>query len=368
MIDPLLDTVPCGVLVLSETGHLIAVNQTLLDLLGYARDELVGTEIDLLLPVASRIFYRTHLVPMLRLHGRVDEVYLTLRPRGRADLPVLLNAVRRERDGVPVYEGIVVPMRQRHHYEDEILQARRAAEAATQAKDEFLAVVSHELRTPLTAILAWARMLKGGKLKESAATRAVEIIERSAVTQAQLIEDLLDFSRIASGRLRLTMGPVDLREVAEHALDIVRLTAQAKGVVLVTDLALSVPPITGDPERLQQVLWNVLSNAVKFTPPDGQVTMSLRQTEQTVEVTVQDTGQGIDTAFLPYVFDRFRQADPTDTRIHSGVGLGMAITRHLMELHGGTVQAESAGTGHGTTFTLRWPLPIDPPASLRPSR
>jgi CheY-like chemotaxis protein len=249
-------------------------------------------------------------------------------------------------------------MRQRDQFEDEILQAKRAAEEAARAKDEFLASVSHELRTPLTAILGWSRMLQTGTLDEKMAARALDAIERNAESQNQLIGDLLDFSRIISGRMRLDVGRVELAEVVEAAMDVVSPAADAKEIRLQTTLDPKAGPVSGDRERLQQVMWNLLSNAVKFTPKGGRVQVRLARVNSSVEITVSDTGQGISPEFLPYVFDRFRQADQTTTRRQAGLGLGMSITRHLVELHGGTIRAESPGEGQGSTFVVKLPVMI----------
>jgi PAS domain S-box-containing protein len=357
-MDDLLNTAPCGFLSFTDDGRVVLVNDTLLALLGYGRGELVGRHVESLLPVASRIFYQTHLFPLLRLHDRVEEVYLSLRAKDGTDLPVLVNAARAEREGVVVNDCVLMHMRQRNQYEDEILEAKRAAEAATLAKDEFLAMVSHELRTPLTAILGWARMLQTGRLDEKMAARALDAVERNAESQNQLIGDLLDFSRIISGRIRLEVGRVEPAAIVEAAVDVVSPAADAKGIKLQTILDTKAGPVSGDPERLQQVLWNLLSNAVKFTPKGGRVQVRLARVNSSVEIEVSDTGQGISAEFLPYVFDRFRQADNTTTRRQGGLGLGMAITKHLVELHGGTIRAESPGEGRGTTFTLRLPVMI----------
>jgi PAS domain S-box-containing protein len=357
-MDELLDTAPCGFLSFTDDGKIVLANTTLQELLGYESGELLGRHLESLLPVASRIFYQTHFFPLLRLHARIEEVYFTLRSRGGAEIPVLVNAVRRERNGIAVSDCILMHMRQRNQYEDEILQAKRAAEEATLAKDEFLAVVSHELRTPLTAMLGWARMLQTGTLDERTAARALDAIERNAESQNQLIGDLLDFSRIISGKIRLDVDKVDLALVVEAAIDVVSPSADAKGIRLQKILDPKAGPVSGDRERLQQVMWNLLSNAVKFTSKGGRVQVRLARVNSSVEITVSDTGQGISAEFLPFVFDRFRQADSTTTRRLSGLGLGMAITRHLVELHGGTIKAESPGEGQGASFILRLPVMI----------
>ncbi|HYO92107.1 MAG TPA: ATP-binding protein, partial [Pyrinomonadaceae bacterium] len=263
----------------------------------------------------------------------------------------------------------------RHYKQDDLLLAEtlahraaiaidnarlyRTAQEANRMKDEFLATLSHELRTPLTAILGWSSMLRAGQLDSETAARAIEAIERNAKAQRQIIEDLLDVSRIITGKLRLDVREVDPVALIDNAIEAVRPAAEAKNVRIQKLIDTGAGRLTGDPSRLQQVCWNLLSNAVKFTPKGGRVEMRLERTASHVEISVSDTGQGIGPDFLPFVFDRFRQADSTTTRRHGGLGLGLAIVRHLVELHGGTVRAESAGAGHGATFTVTLPLVSD---------
>jgi PAS domain S-box-containing protein len=234
--------------------------------------------------------------------------------------------------------------------------ARAEAEKASRAKDEFIATVSHELRTPLNAVLGWARLLRTGKLDADATARAVEAIERSAGTQARIVDDLLDVSRIVRGKLKLDVRPVELVPVIEAAIDTVRPAAAAKGIAIAASLASRAGPVAGDPGRLQQVVWNLLSNAIKFTPQGGRVEVKLSQAREVVRIQVADTGPGIDADFLPHVFERFRQADQSSTRAHGGLGIGLAIVRHLVEAHGGTVAVESPGRGRGATFTVDLPV------------
>jgi len=234
--------------------------------------------------------------------------------------------------------------------------AREAAEESNRLKDEFLATVSHELRTPLTAILGWSRLLDSETLDETISKQAIETIWRNAKAQSQIIDDILDVSRIITGNLYLDLQPVELAPVIENAINVVRPTADAKGIRIEARLDNTPYVVSGDSNRLQQVIWNLLSNAVKFTTGGGSVILSLIQEEGAVEIEVADTGQGISREFLPYVFDRFRQADSSTTRQHGGLGLGLAIARHLVEIHGGSIRADSAGKGHGSTFTIRLPL------------
>src|ERR1700752_1705453 len=234
--------------------------------------------------------------------------------------------------------------------------AREAAEESNRLKDEFLATVSHELRTPLTAILGWSRLLEDGSLDDSMMQQAVETICRNAKAQAQIVDDILDVSRVITGNLYIDLHPLELAPVVENAVNVVRPTADAKGIRIETYFDSPPAVISGDENRLQQVVWNLLLNAVKFTNSGGRVCVKVSQGGGAVEVSVSDTGQGISKEFLPYVFDRFRQADSTTTRQHGGLGLGLAIARHLVEIHGGTIRAESKGEGQGATFTIRLPL------------
>jgi len=234
--------------------------------------------------------------------------------------------------------------------------ARKTADVANRAKDEFLAVVSHELRTPLNAIMGWSKMLAADDFDELRRQRAVETIERNSVAMAQLIEDLLDMSRVISGKMRLEVQQVDVRKVAEAAIESIQPAASAKAITLSSILDTTLPLIMGDPTRLQQVVWNLLSNAVKFTPKGGQVDVVLRRNESSLEISVADTGKGVAPAFLPHVFDPFRQEDASSTRTRGGLGLGLAISRQLVELHGGSIVARSEGEGRGAMFSVSLPI------------
>ncbi|MFQ4142612.1 PAS domain S-box protein [Chlorogloeopsis sp. ULAP02] len=239
-------------------------------------------------------------------------------------------------------------------------RARAEAEAANRTKDEFLAVLSHELRTPLNPILGWTKLLRRGKIDTSKTALALETIERNAKLQAQLIEDLLDISRILQGKLILNSCQVDLISTLNAAIETVRLAAEAKAIHIETNFAAGIDNVLGDAGRLQQVFWNLISNAVKFTPTGGRVKIQLEILGSQAQVQVQDTGRGINPEFLPYVFDYFRQSDSSITRTFGGLGLGLAIARHIVELHGGTIAAASPGIGQGATFTVRLPLTLTP--------
>ncbi|HEV2706264.1 MAG TPA: PAS domain S-box protein [Pyrinomonadaceae bacterium] len=239
---------------------------------------------------------------------------------------------------------------------DEQRRTAQQLREANRLKDEFLATVSHELRTPLTAVLGWAHLLRAGNLDEQSAATALETIERNARSQTQLIDDLLDVSRIITGKLRLDVRPVDPASVIESTIEALRPAAEAKGIRMQKVMDTGVVSIVGDPARLQQIVWNLLSNAIKFTPKGGRVQVRLERINSHIEIAVSDTGEGIKSEFLPHVFDRFRQADQTTTRQHGGLGLGLAIVRHLVELHGGSVEAESLGEGQGATFIVKLPV------------
>jgi signal transduction histidine kinase len=252
-------------------------------------------------------------------------------------------------------DRIALAIEQRRLYEVE-RQARRQAEEANRYKDEFLSVVSHELRTPLNAILGYARLLRRRPQDPQGVERAAEVIERNGMAQSRLIDDLLDTASIISGKLRLEIGPVDLASVIEEAVQTIRPAADAKGVSLQAELPPEVGQITGDPIRLRQAVWNLVSNAVKFTPQGGRVEVRLERIDPHICITVSDTGKGIKAEFLPDIFDRFRQADASITRRHSGLGLGLSLVKYLVELHGGTIDVASEGEGRGTTFKILLPV------------
>jgi PAS domain S-box-containing protein len=354
-MDELLNNAPCGFLVFTDDGKIVEINATLQTMLGYDAGELGASHVEKIFSVAGRIFYQTHFFPLLKLKNEVEEVYLSLRSKTGADIPVLINAVRHERGEKFYNDCVLMPMRQRDQYEDEILKAKKLAEDATRAKDEFLSMVSHELRTPLNGILGWAQIMQGRTLDADMMAHAVDAVVRGARAQSKLIEDILDFTRIISGKLRLEVEPVDLVLIVESALDVISPAAAAKNIRLQTTFD-TTAFVSGDAARLQQILWNLMSNAVKFTPEKGNVQVRVGRVGQSVEISVSDTGKGISEEFLPFVFERFKQSDNSTTRRFGGLGLGMAITRHLVEMHGGTIRAESAGEDLGATFTVSLPI------------
>jgi signal transduction histidine kinase len=291
-----------------------------------------------------------------------EEIYTPIRERARITFIIVLLLMAIAGTGVSIgwkhqatqfYRRQLEAERERQALAEE---ARRQAEEASRMKDEFLATVSHELRTPLNPILGWAYNLRTGAVEPDLLQEGLETIERNARIQSRLVEDLLDISRIIAGKLHMNVQPVYLQSVIEAAVESVHLAAQAKRIDLVLHLDPDVPQVVGDPERLQQVLWNLLSNALKFTPEGGRVEVRLKKTDSHVEASVTDSGEGIPSDFLPYIFDRFRQADSSITRKYGGLGVGLAIVRHLVELHGGIIHAESAGAGKGATFSLQLPV------------
>lgn len=276
--------------------------------------------------------------------------------------------------GVAAQAAIAIDNARLFQEREQLLERERAARAEAERmsalKDEFLATLSHELRTPLSAILGWAQVIGSRPMGEDELHRAVQVIERNARAQTRLIEDLLDMSRITSGQVRLDVQPVDPAAFVDAALETVRPAAEAKGVRLEKLLDRKAGPISGDPGRLQQIVWNLLSNAIKFTPRDGKVQVTLARVDSHVEIGVADTGMGIGPDFLPHVFDRFRQADGSSTRRHGGLGIGLAIARHLAELHGGMLRARSDGEGRGASFFIDLPLAAvhrASPSEARPS-
>lgn len=243
----------------------------------------------------------------------------------------------------------------RTRLEADARRARDAVACAERARDDLVAAVSHELRTPLNVVLGWARLLRSGKLDAAGTARALEAIERGASSQARIVDDLLDVARLARGELRLDLRTVELVPVVEAALAAIRPAAAARGLRLAVALEPCAGPVSGDPGRLQQVVWNLLCNAVKFTPEGGRVEVRLHAEGDAAVVRVSDTGEGLDPGFVPHLFERFRQGDASTTRAHGGIGAGLAIVREVVEAHGGTVSAHSDGPGKGATFTVRLP-------------
>jgi PAS domain S-box-containing protein len=347
-------------------GIIITWNKGAERMFGYTADEVVGKHITILMP-PERVDDEPAILERLKRGERVDH----------------FETVRRRKDGTlldisltisPIYDasGRIIgaakiardvternrAAREREHLLGAERAARAEAERISLVKDEFLATLSHELRTPLNAILGWSQILRVRARGDDELQQGLAVIERNTKVQAQLIEDLLDMSRIISGKLRLDVQRVDLQDVVSAAVASVRHSADAKGIRLQVVLDPSAGPVRGDPNRLQQCFWNLVSNAIKFTPKGGQIQVSLERVNSHIEVCVVDTGKGIKPEFLPHVFERFRQADASTTRQHGGLGLGLSIVKHLVELHGGTIRAKSEGEGQGATFCIELPVMV----------
>jgi PAS domain S-box-containing protein len=388
---------PEPVLLVTGNGQILAANPSFLQMLGLNRQILQGKMLfDLVSnpPDQVKQYLRTcsssreMVLGSLTLRTNNGETCLcrcegaVIRPWSSASPALILLRLKNRESASSRFtllnkkiDELAKEVRQRQRAEEERAQllvqeqkARAEAENLNRLKDEFLSTVSHELRTPLNAILGWSQILRTQKADEATINRALETIERNARSQAQLINDLLDISRIITGKIRLNVQMVDLLPVIEATIDTVRPAADAKNIRLQSVLDPAAGPVLGDSERLQQIVWNLLSNAIKFTPKHGRVQVCLQRINSHVEIIVTDTGQGISAEFLPYVFDRFRQADSSITRSFGGLGLGLAIVRQLVELHGGTAHAESPGEGQGAAFTVKLPLMAIGPKAIEPER
>jgi PAS domain S-box-containing protein len=360
-----------GVVILKH-GRFVEANDTFLRMTGYTREELVNSGLTWRSLTAPESLDRSEAAAAeLRMRGTCapfEKEYL--RKDGSRIWSMTTAAIIHDSDDQ--WMGFVLDISDRKHaaLEREAAfarehAARTQAEEATRLKDEFLANLSHELRTPMNAIIGWTHLLRSGRLEESQRQRALESIDRGARSQAKLIEDLLDVSRIVSGKLSLNLQPVDLAAVIDAAIESQRPAAQSKGLKIERGATPAEFTVLGDAGRLQQVFLNILSNAVKFTPSGGHISVTLAAKGRETEVTVTDTGEGISPEFLPYVFDRFRQADGTSTRSHMGLGLGLAIVRHVVDLHGGAVRVASAGVAKGATFTVTIPQAVGVEGTVR---
>ena len=354
--------------IISKTldGIITSWNKGAERIFGYTAEEIIGKPVTILIP---KEYENEEPTILARLRaGQPIEHYETVRVRkdGRhVDISLTVSPIKGPKGEIIGASKIARDITEQRQARTALQAAAteterlyRQAEESSRLKEEFLATISHELRTPLSAILGWARMLRLGQLSTENATKALDTIERNARAQAQLVDDLLDVSRIVTGKLRMDVRPADPNSFIDAAVDSVRPAAEAKGVRVQKVIDTGAISIPGDPVRLQQVVWNLLSNAIKFTPRGGRVQIRSERVNSHLEIVVSDTGQGISSDFLPHVFDRFRQADQKTSRQHGGMGLGLAIVRHLVELHGGTVRANSEGEGQGAIFTVM--LPISP--------
>ena len=334
-----------GAVTLAADGRILYANPAFARLFSTTPKEVVGNHLQQYIQTEDVPIFSALLVRGVESSSK-GEVRLHI---GGAAVPVLMSFSTLELEGPRCASGVITDLREQKRNQE--------SQAANQAKDIFLATLSHELRTPLSAILGWVGLLRESKTPQMV-QRAVEVIERNAQAQAKLIDDILDMSRIISGKVALEMRVINIVAIAKAAIDSLRLAVEAKGIRLSSAFDIDAAWVLGDGERLQQVIWNLLSNALKFTPRGGSVEVTVAGDEYTLRVTIADTGRGIEADFLPFVFDPFRQADGSTTRRHGGLGLGLAIVRNLVEMHGGSVTATSAGEGQGSSFAVHLPRAV----------
>jgi PAS domain S-box-containing protein len=362
-LSDFIENATVGIHWVGADGIVLWANQCELELLGYTKDEYIGhhiAEFHVDQPVIQDMLARlTRGEKLLNYAARV-------RCKDGSIRHLLVNSCGRFENGqfknTQCFTRDVTELKIAEEERTQLLERERSArldaERASRLKDDFLATLSHELRTPLNAILGYAQLLRAGSMSQLDQTEAVEVIERNARMQTQIIEDLLDLSRIISGKIRLDVQRVDVASIVTAALDTVRPAAEMKGIKLINVLDPLVGPVKGDPGRLQQVVWNLLNNAIKFTPKGGQVQVAVERVNSHVEIVVSDTGEGIKPEFLPHVFERFMQEDSSRTRRHGGLGIGLSIVKQLVDLHGGSVRAKSPGLGQGSTFIVVLPLSV----------
>jgi len=364
--ESLIKNAPDPVFVSDLQGKILQANDAVYTLLGFRKDEVLEQSLSRFISIEET---REFMAALREVGARGVTRNARLNPRSASGeiIPTTLNAsALRDPDGTVIGAiGILRDMRAYEIVVRDLEESRRRLDDANRAKDEFLATLSHELRTPLTAVLGWVRLLRSGTLDPASARRGPEIIERNTRVLAQLIEELLDVSRIITGKLRLDVRSVNLVSVVVAAMEAVQAAADAKGILLATNLDPYLGPVSADPDRLQQVVWNLLTNAIKFTPTGGRVDIRLERADSLARITVSDTGKGIRPDLLPFVFDRFRQEETSIGRRH-GLGLGLAIVRHIVELHGGVARAESPGENRGATFTVDLPLTATRVGGLEP--
>lgn len=348
----------CAVLLVDRSGRIASWTDAAERMTGFTSDKIIGMPLSLFdVDVAnSGVTFRRAME--VAKTGGIGALQTRCSRKNGTEFwaDIVIGVVTDDGGDLAGYSVVIRDVTTRKQAEELLEQRSRQLVEASRLKDEFLATISHELRTPLNSILGWTQLFRAGKLDDSGKSHALETIEQSAKTQARLIEDLLDVSRIVTGKMRLEVRSIQMSDVIQAAVQTIRPAAEAKNISLQVVLESTSCPVSGDPNRLQQVVWNLLSNAIKFTPQDGSVQIILRRENSLVKVQVKDNGSGIPADFLPYVFDAFRQADSSSTRSHKGLGLGLTIVRRLIELHGGTVRAESPGDGGGTTIELSLPV------------
>lgn len=351
-----MNTAPCGFVAFGDDGTVIDVNTTLAEMLGYTRVELLGWHMEKLLPPGGRIFYHTHIFPLLKLQGFVEEIYMALRTKDGRDVPMLLNGVRRERGGAMLSECVCVRMIQRHQYEDQLLQARRLAEEANAAKEKFLSMMSHDLRTPLTTISGHADLLAGGvhgPLNNDEQRGAVQSIKGACRVLMRMINDILEFAQLESGPVAMKTTTVSLTEAVDRAESLIGVQLHLAELTFVRDHCDGDLAAVANADKLQQILLNLLTNAIKFTPAGGTITVACERADDRVRIHVRDTGIGIPPDHLQRIFAPFVQLEPA-TAPQRGVGLGLAISRDLARAMSGDVTAEST-LGGGSVFTIELP-------------
>ena len=350
-----------AIAIVDPDGYYLQQNGAHFTLLGYADDDLRGKTPAVYLGEKT---FQSILEKLIRTGEYSGETICRTRSGEERTIELSVFTMRSGLGEPQCYVSIKRDITARKRTEQELAKllvreraARADAEKANRLKDEFLATLSHELRTPLNAVIGWSRMLKAGRLDSENSAHAIEVIERNAWAQKQIIEDILDVSRVITGKLQLHLGPVELVSVVNAALDAVKPALEVKDIRVETSFQENLKVIAGDSDRLQQVVWNLLSNASKFTPVGGVISVRISQDESCSEIEIRDTGPGIAPEFLPHVFERFRQADGSTTRTHGGLGLGLAIVRHLVELHGGLIAADNISSGTGAVFNVKLPLP-----------
>lgn len=357
-MDSLLDTAPCGFLAFADDGAIIMVNATLVEWLEHEPGELEGRHIETIFSIAGRIFYQTHFFPLLKLHGHADEIYLSLRTKDGEDLPVMVNAARRMRTGLMVNDCVIIPMRQRRRFEDEILQAKKVAEKASQAKARFLSTMSHEIRTPLQAISGFVDIMAEGIHGPVSESQLEDLrhINTAIEYLLGLINEILNLARLEAGKIELRLTSVRATDALEVAESLVKHRMREAGLHYLFEECPGDLMVRADADRLQQILLNLLGNAIKFTPHGGSIAVGCEVRENRVSIHVRDTGRGIPADQLDRIFEPFVQVNRQPLELsRQGAGLGLAISRELAHAMGGAITVSSV-VGEGSTFTLTLPI------------